>query len=899
MFTTTAPPPDVTKPSIVLRGDESVTIRLFHPQKYIDAGADCTDNRDGIIGLNETVYTIDGLVTDGVNNSEVGTYTITYHCVDDAGNAAEKAREVKVENPCEAGELPTCDGGECTVSGMCFSGGGDAADDAPVVPEYEPPPKDTTPPVLTLKGEGVYGLTNGGYKVLIAEVVQGTAYVDPGVDAYDLKEVDGEEVRVDVTPQVFGAAVDTSLPSADGEYHVIRYTAADDADPPNDAEEVQRWIKITPACPKKDGDGNVLCDDGTCSDPTGSCNVAVGGGDDEAAEATPDPPELKLLGDESVEVPADTAYRKCPESATLGSLCDRGATATSTLDGVLTSFVKCGVRNLQTEVFVSCGLSFKEDGFTGCASFLDEAGFHEIVYSVEDSKGQKVEYIRKVKKLISCPNGDDPCQDGVSCPQGGVCPYDVAQEEPEEVVVNNAPVVSAKVTEAVGKSVNVPRFSEYKLCSESTGGGLCDPGAEVTDEEDLSESLVVCAPFETCAADGCVDYKLSKLGLKYCLDTSAAVGTVFPITFAAFDSSGLNGSDVRTVAISEPCADNQNWCPEDDPAGKCEEVTCEVAAEMASLQGGQAEALSSIPELNVIIPPAAEMPFVFLYGKKPVAYDAPFMSGPVEACTGAYENLTWPMCSATASSAKEKDVSSSIRFQSSDEAKCNAQNLNAGNCEVGRYEFTVSATSSANEETVHSTKIIIDIVRGVQRSAKVELDNVNCSTVLADPGSEQAIDLRTQVAQAASVPIGAVRALDCEDFDEEDKAIFDVVAVIQQESVDTRRRQRRSLLPGTAVRRASAFIQLGAATASPAASGPEYIERRLSATLNSAKGLLIRAAETRGDVLSLLPNANGNVEAKPELVSHLEGVIKEVPVHLYPYIPILIYLVPCTITYDI
>ena len=85
---------------------------------------------------------------------------------------------------------------------------------------------------------------------------------------------------------------------------------------------------------------------------------------------------------------------------------------------------------------------------------------------------------------------------------------------------------------------------------------------------------------------GCLQYRTNVAGIAHCLDSSAAVGTVFPIAFTAFDSAGLKGSATRVVTIAEPCAEGERWCPEDDPNGKCEAVTCAAAAELAALAAG-------------------------------------------------------------------------------------------------------------------------------------------------------------------------------------------------------------------------------------------------------------------------------------------------------------------------
>ena len=68
---------DTTKPVLTLNGSKTVTIAVG--SQYVDAGATCTDNIDGKITPK---------MSGSVNSSARGTYTITYNCIDTAGNSA-------------------------------------------------------------------------------------------------------------------------------------------------------------------------------------------------------------------------------------------------------------------------------------------------------------------------------------------------------------------------------------------------------------------------------------------------------------------------------------------------------------------------------------------------------------------------------------------------------------------------------------------------------------------------------------------------------------------------------------------------------------------------------------------------------------------------------------------
>jgi hypothetical protein len=80
---------DTEAPVITLSGSSSVIIESG--QRYVDSGATATDNIDGDIS-NSIV------VSNPVNTSTVGTYTVTYNVTDFAGNAAvQVTRSVRVD----------------------------------------------------------------------------------------------------------------------------------------------------------------------------------------------------------------------------------------------------------------------------------------------------------------------------------------------------------------------------------------------------------------------------------------------------------------------------------------------------------------------------------------------------------------------------------------------------------------------------------------------------------------------------------------------------------------------------------------------------------------------------------------------------------------------------------
>merc|ERR1712100_754083 len=76
---------DHTQPIIQILGSDVMTLEATHQGNYIDDGATCSDQVDGVISQNVEVS------GDVVNLSKVGEYTITYNCKDSANNAAPPA----------------------------------------------------------------------------------------------------------------------------------------------------------------------------------------------------------------------------------------------------------------------------------------------------------------------------------------------------------------------------------------------------------------------------------------------------------------------------------------------------------------------------------------------------------------------------------------------------------------------------------------------------------------------------------------------------------------------------------------------------------------------------------------------------------------------------------------
>ncbi len=146
---------DKTAPVLNIIGESS--IELTQGDTFTDLGATATDDKDGSISVTQSGT---------VDINTVGSYTITYTAIDQAGNQSTATRTVEVK--------------------------------APVI-------NDSIPPVITISGENPLS------------IFQGETFSDPGATATD--NIDGE---VAVTPS---GSVDMSTV---GEY-TITYTTKDSA----------------------------------------------------------------------------------------------------------------------------------------------------------------------------------------------------------------------------------------------------------------------------------------------------------------------------------------------------------------------------------------------------------------------------------------------------------------------------------------------------------------------------------------------------------------------------------------------------------------------------------------------------------------------------------------------
>merc|ERR1719473_2290048 len=102
---------DHTRPVIQILGANKMTLEATHEGNYVDDGATCYDQVDGVISQNVEVS------GDVVDLSKVGEYEIVYHCRDSAGNTAPVEKRIVVikQTTCPTCKMTNCEQHKCTM----------------------------------------------------------------------------------------------------------------------------------------------------------------------------------------------------------------------------------------------------------------------------------------------------------------------------------------------------------------------------------------------------------------------------------------------------------------------------------------------------------------------------------------------------------------------------------------------------------------------------------------------------------------------------------------------------------------------------------------------------------------------------------------------------------------
>ncbi|KAK3237339.1 hypothetical protein CYMTET_52578, partial [Cymbomonas tetramitiformis] len=726
--------PDEDAPVITLLGAAYVELNQW--DAYTDAGATVYDARDGYIKA-----TVDGLeaVDTCCATPAAAPHILTYRAQDAAGNSAVPVtRQVAVLPFCDWPSYP-CEGLErtcasCTpaedgsdeVNCICLDDGTiSTSQTAPVVLAEYIPPVDTVPPAMTLLGTGKLGITSLGVVVMLDILQVGDSWEDPGVLVTD--DVDG---NLSVAVSSFGAAaVETSEATPADRPFAIRYTCQDGA---GNAVEMRRFVSVENPCAGAGEDG---ADERMCATATnGSVTCSAGGlcttldlESEEEPAAPAEPPVLQLLGPGAVTVAQGEVYAACPaEGRRLDLVCDQGAAAIDLLDRDLTARVLACSPDGITAQFANAGVSV-------CGVDTHTPGVYAVNFSVSNSLGLVGVASRHVTVTTACPVGEVLCSNGLECSVQGVCLGDLTGKEEEVVQVDTPPSVVLLTTLAVPKAmVEVKQHQVYAACAPGQPvDDLCEPGAVAYDQEDgdLSASLLACPP-ASCLDIGCPGHEWAKKGLEGCVNTSAAVGSIFNIDFVVFDSAipANFHAATRVVGIIQPCAVGEELCAD----LTCSSVDCELRD-------------SLLADPRDVMPPEVAL----RYSEVRVRYGRAEDVAALRACTSKAE-LTQdpPSCVATAVDDESGDISSSLATQQ--DFKCSACSTelcalkSVHHCLPGRYGFLFEASDGQGNRGV--ARLLVTLVEEAMVTAETL---ISLSTSAAE-AEEQVDALRNSSSLEAS-----------------------------------------------------------------------------------------------------------------------------------------------------
>jgi hypothetical protein len=157
---------------------------------------------------------------------------------------------------------------------------------------------------------------------------------------------------------------------------------------------------------------------------------------------------------------AGYAYQRCTALSGVSEVCERGATASDTLDGSITSKVRFWpvlrrslmMENVDIErtlcpicvQVTACSpdgsrYSFDTVGVRGCVAEgklnTRMGGVYTLTFAVVNSAGLSSHVNRTITVISSCATGESLCLDGIECSDGGICAADLAAATPEAAAV--------------------------------------------------------------------------------------------------------------------------------------------------------------------------------------------------------------------------------------------------------------------------------------------------------------------------------------------------------------------------------------------------------------------------------------------------------------------------------
>jgi hypothetical protein len=737
----------------------------------VDDGAEARDVKDGtrvIFGTPTSINTQACTAPDS-------PYVITYRTRDQANNEAVPiTRQVHVVSPCPAPSFlctdldpPSCatclDGGSCS----CFTSvEATLTEETAIVEEYVPP-EDVDPPVIELiVGDGQLGQLADGTIIVIDTVLIGDPYIHLGVTAHD--ELDG-----DLTDSVTASglsAVDVHTATPANSPYVITYTVKDSAG--NAAVPRRRRVVVLNPCSRGTVDNPTDVDELVCRILTTEdleegekeyyCSTnqlcTTFELEEEEEEVVNEPPVMQLIGAAQVEVMQGESYIKCPATARLADVCDRGVTAVDPEEGDLTSMVKACSPDGRTGIFQNKGLQ-------SCAINTLIPGVYPIVFEVADSKGLTVNVTRTLTVKSACPVGEQLCSDQVTCSSGGVCAEDLeAGTELVEEVVDQPPVIMLKAHPLLARYMNIKRKTPFAACApgqEPTATVLCDLGANATDVEDgnLTSSIIVPTGTHSCLQYGCPNFKFVNKGIQGNVNMNAPVGTVFDITYYVFDSASpphmvfVN----RTVTIVSPCAEGENYCSDGEGDMVCSKITCAALEELRELLANK----DTTPPVVTVVAGSLEME----YGTQALWNLQPCYSV-AEFDPNLYDN-----CWAIAVDDVDGDVTPSITVEQLDTGGtlCDYQTVVTGTCLPGTYVYVYYATDAEGNNAIPGVTTI-HVVALASTEFEMKFDSTKTSLAEATAEGEEyktsgsSLNVITRQAVAnmlnADVPVSDQTALD-------------------------------------------------------------------------------------------------------------------------------------------
>ena len=477
---------DTTAPAITLNGEATVTVEVG--LSYSEAGASASDSYDG--DLTGSI-----VVTSTVDTGAVGSYSVTYNVVDEAGNAAEAVvRTVNVVDttaPVITLRVSLLSGdvivvsGDVTVTveaGTSYSDAGanatdsydgdltesvevtgmvdalkvgeytltynvsDAAENAAVAVVRTVNVSDRTLPVITLSGDAV------------VQVEAGTSYSDAGASASD--SADG-----DLTGSVVTAStVDISTAGS----YTVSYSVSDAAG--NAAVQVIRTVNVEdtklPVITLK-GDAVVTVEAGSIYSDAGASASDSADGDLAGSVVVTSTVDIMTLGSYTVSYSVSDAAGNAAVQVIRTVNVEDMTAPVITLKGDAVVTVEPGAS--YSDAGASATDSYDGDltGSIVTASTVDilTVGSYTVSYSVSDAAGNAVEMVRTVNVEDTTAPVITLLGDAVVTLEGGTSYRDAgasATDSYDGDLTGSVVTASTVNTEAVGSYTVTYRVSDAK-----------------------------------------------------------------------------------------------------------------------------------------------------------------------------------------------------------------------------------------------------------------------------------------------------------------------------------------------------------------------------------------------------------------------------------------------------